>query len=225
MEPNQNPPSERDWTPEEMEEFFASQDAVTGMFNEGIASNAGTYWRDTLPISPSWLRMITDEMGTKFPAGYGIVVTSIVPPEQGWPIVAHCDLCRKTVIVLSPWAVKPEKVDYWKMEGTCLDEDLHIKHNMYPQKWYPWPTKPLPGGYVDATGPHRGVPPTEEDFQQVALVTMNRTMFAQGPIKFSVHDPLLPLNFPSMIEIVQEMPIEEAKKRWPNEPIPGEKKK
>lgn len=30
MEPNQNPPSEHEWTIEEQEEFFASQDAVTG---------------------------------------------------------------------------------------------------------------------------------------------------------------------------------------------------
>lgn len=30
MEPNQNPPSEREWTQEEIENFFSSQDAVTG---------------------------------------------------------------------------------------------------------------------------------------------------------------------------------------------------
>ena len=35
MDPNQNPPSERQWTPEEMEEFFSSQDAVTGLFPSG----------------------------------------------------------------------------------------------------------------------------------------------------------------------------------------------
>jgi hypothetical protein len=39
----------------------------------------------------------------------------------------------------------------------------------------------LPGGYVDETGVHRGVPPTEEDFQRVALLTMHRTLFARGP--------------------------------------------
>jgi hypothetical protein len=33
MDANQNPPSERDWTIEEQEEFFASQDAVTFTFN------------------------------------------------------------------------------------------------------------------------------------------------------------------------------------------------
>jgi len=207
MDANQNPPSERDWTEQEKEEFFASQDAVTGMFNEGIASNAGTYWRDTLPISPSWLRMITDEMGTKFPAGYGIVVTSIVPPEQGWPIAAHCDLCKKTVIVLSPWAIKPEDGDYWKMEGTCLDEDEHIKHNMYPQKWYPWKT-----------------PPNDEAVGNVMSMFTGRIPWPTGPIKFQVHDPTPPQDLPSMVEFTQEIPIEEAKKRWPNTPVEGEEK-
>src|SRR5271157_4313805 len=57
--------------------------------------------------------------------GIEVHITSIVPPESGWPIVAHCDLCKKTVIVLSPWAIKPEDGDYWKMNGTCLDEDLN----------------------------------------------------------------------------------------------------
>ena len=73
----------------------------------------------------------------------------------------------------------------------------------------------LPGGYVDETGVHRGVPPTEEDFQRVALMTMHRTLFKEGPIKPQVHDPLPPQDMPSMVEIVQEMSIEEAKKRWP----------
>jgi hypothetical protein len=39
-EPNQNPPSERGWTIAEREEFFASQDAMTGLFNGAVASNA-----------------------------------------------------------------------------------------------------------------------------------------------------------------------------------------
>jgi len=73
----------------------------------------------------------------------------------------------------------------------------------------------LPGGYVDETGVHRGVPPTEEDFQRVALMTMHRTLFKKGPIEPQVHDPLPPQDMPSMVEIVQEMSIEEAKKRWP----------
>jgi hypothetical protein len=113
----------------------------------------------------------------------GVHITSIVPPESGWPIVAHCDLCKKTVVVLSPWAVKPENDDYWKMNGTCLDEEMGMKHNMYPQKWYPW---------------------------------------GDGEIKFQVNYPLPAPYFPSMAMFTQHMPIEVAKKRWPNETIPGE---
>jgi hypothetical protein len=48
-------------------------------------------------------------------------------------------------------------------------------------------------------------------------------MFKEGPIQFQVHDPLPPQDMPSMVEFTQEMPIEEAKKRWPNTPIKGEK--
>ena len=39
MEPNQNPPSEREWTIEEREEFFASQDAITGLDPCAMMSN------------------------------------------------------------------------------------------------------------------------------------------------------------------------------------------
>lgn len=35
----------------------------------------------------------------------------------------------------------------------------------------------LRGGYVDETGVHRGVPPTEQDFQRIALMFMHRTLF------------------------------------------------
>ena len=34
--------------------------------------------------------------------------------------------------------VKPSDGDYFRLNGTCLDEEKHIKHNMYPQTWYPW---------------------------------------------------------------------------------------
>lgn len=76
----------------------------------------------------------------------------------------------------------------------------------------------LSGGYVDEYGVHRGVPPTEEDFQRVALLTLHRRLFAEGKIEFQVLDPLQPQDLPSMVEFTQEMPIEEAKKRWPNTP-------
>jgi len=49
-------------------------------------------------------------------------------------------------------------------------------------------------------------------------------MFAEGKIEFQVLDPL-PQDLPSMIEFTQEMPIEEARKRWPNTQVEGEEKK
>ena len=94
----------------------------------------------------------------------------------------------------------------------------------------------LPGGYVDETGPRRGVPPTQEDYDRIALVYAHRTLFKDGPIKPQVVDPLPPegmqlymranhISGPYDAEFTQEMPIEEAKKRWPNTPIPGEENK
>jgi hypothetical protein len=139
MEPNQNPPSERDWTEQEKDEFFASQDAVTGILN-GFPNQPPIEWSTGAWNGPL-IKLDPDDPFGHMQRLFGpaINITSIVPPEQGWPIVAHCDLCKKTVIVLSPWAIKPEKGDYWKMHHTCLDEDLHIKHNMYPQTFsYPW---------------------------------------------------------------------------------------
>jgi hypothetical protein len=92
----------------------------------------------------------------------------------------------------------------------------------------------LPGGYVDETGVHRGVPPTQEDFDRIALVYAHRTLFKVGPIKPQVHDPLPPhgmeiymranhISSPYDAEFTQQMPIEEAKKRWPNTPVKDEK--
>ena len=42
MEPNQNPPSEREWTVEEREEFFASVDAITGLPWHVMPGRAGS---------------------------------------------------------------------------------------------------------------------------------------------------------------------------------------
>ena len=44
-----NPPSERDWTPEEMEEFFSSQDAITGLPNSALAGMP----TNALPFRPT----------------------------------------------------------------------------------------------------------------------------------------------------------------------------
>ena len=118
-------------------------------------------------------------METKFREQWrekGIYITSITPPGQGWPIAAHCVHCRKTVIILSPYAAKPEDGDYWLLKGTCLDEELCMKHNMFAQPFEFKPLDPLPDwpkGYMAYT---------------------------------------------------QVMPIEEAKRRWPDTPIPEETK-
>ena len=153
MDPNQNPPSERQWTEAEKEEFLTSTDAVTGVPNRSMAGAWPTTGEPIKWSTGAWNGPIID-LDPDDPFGHmrrlfgpRINITSIVPPEQGWPIVAHCDLCKKTVIVLSPWAIKPEKGDYWKMEGTCLDEENHIRHNMYPEKFapYPWPLTPILG--------------------------------------------------------------------------------
>lgn len=138
---------ERDWTEQEKEEFFASQDALTGILN-GVPNQPPIEWSTSAWNGPIHPLSSDDPFGDleRF-IHPGVNITSIVPPEQGWPIVAHCDMCKKTVIVLSPWAIKPEKGDYWKMEGTCLDEEKHIRHNMYPEKFapYPWPLTPILG--------------------------------------------------------------------------------
>ena len=49
-----------------------------------------------------------------------VQITKIVQPEIGWPLAMHCKHCQKTVLVLSPWAAKPEDGDYWLME-ICID--------------------------------------------------------------------------------------------------------
>jgi hypothetical protein len=94
-----------------MEEFFAK-----GITGGAVATNA------------TW----SPEMWSNVRKPTGIHLTSITPPEQGWPIMAHCSICKKTVIVLSPYAAKPEDGDILSLKGTCLDEDEHIRHNMYP---------------------------------------------------------------------------------------------
>lgn len=97
MEPNQNPPCEREWTIFEREEFFAGQDAVTGIFN----------------VAPT-----------------GIHVTYITPPAQGWPIAMHCPICRETTFLLSPWAAKPVRCDYFKMNDVCGSIEHGGQHNL-----------------------------------------------------------------------------------------------
>ena len=189
MEPNQNPPCEREWTIQEREEFFASIGLSGTPINKEpfrpIEWSTSTWNGPIHPLSSD------DPFGDleRF-IHPGVNITSIVPPEQGWPIVAHCDLCKKTVIVLSPYAVKPEKGDYFLLKGTCLDEELNVKHNLYPQ--------------FDFPNPSRMGPRPEEWTAEAYQYYWNSS------------------GVPSMFEFTQEMPIDEAKKRWPNTPITGE---
>jgi hypothetical protein len=141
MDPNQNPPSERDWTEQEKDEFFASQDALTGIFN-GVPNQLPIGWSTGAWNGPIIKLDPDDPFGDlEHFIHPGIHVTSIVPPEQGWPIAAHCTHCRNTVIVLSPYAKKPEDGDYYMLKGTCLDEEMNVQHNLYPQFDYPWPNR------------------------------------------------------------------------------------
>jgi len=174
MEPKQNPLSENEWSIEEREEFFAGQDAMTGLFSNMVANN-GTIPKPT-----------------------GIHVTHIVPPDQGWPIAMHCPICKETTFIWSLWAIKPKDGDYWRMTETCARSNQHnIELAMNPFAY-----RPLPGGYMDATVPHRGSPPSIN--------------------AFSLHSIMMFDPYDAVIE--QEMPIEEAKRRFSNTLIGGQEK-
>jgi hypothetical protein len=76
--------------------------------------------------------------------GTGIFVTSIVPPEQGWTIAIHCPICKETTFLLSPYAIKPERGDYWIMNQMCANDAEGGLHNMQlaiPKR--EWKTIPL----------------------------------------------------------------------------------
>ena len=78
-------------------------------------------------------------------------------------------------------------------------------------------------GYVDAEGTDLRSP-TQEDFTRIALITMHRTLLKEGIISLKFMILMPPQDLPSMVEFTQEMPIEEAKKRWPDTPVTGEEK-
>ncbi len=120
MEQNQNPPSDREWTPEEKESFFAN-----------LPKQPPIEWS-----TGAWNGPII-ELDHEDPFGdmdrifnRGIHVTSITPPEQGWPIATYCPICNKTTFVLSPWGAKPTDGDYFKMNGVCGNDQLGPAHNM-----------------------------------------------------------------------------------------------
>ena len=122
MDANPSHPSEREWTIEEREEFFKGVDAVTGIPNgSAVASNSGVWMSEIRHFTLQDL----DEIFNR-----GIHVTELTPPEQGWPIAMHCPICKETTFVLSPWAIKPEKSDYFLMDATCGSEEHNAEHNM-----------------------------------------------------------------------------------------------
>lgn len=113
----------------------------------------------------------------------GIHITSIVPPEQGWPIAMHCPICKTTVFMLSTWAIKPTEGDYFLMRETCADEKLSAIHNM-----------------------SMATDKMMNDFMKYP---------PKSKFMFQPTNPMPPPYLGSWIEFEQEMPIEEAKKRWP----------
>lgn len=135
---NDTPPSEREWTLEEQEEFFASQDAITGLFGGAVANNACR--------NDTWLNLSVTSRG--------IHVTSITPPKQGWPIGLHCPICKETVLILSPWACKPtvdgkEFDGYHIVKDMCGHETLAFRHNMQlGMKGYNAPIELRPGALL-----------------------------------------------------------------------------
>jgi hypothetical protein len=87
-------------------------------------------WEQNPPTLESLQKLM--EWWNKKPSG--IHVTSIVSPDQGWPIAMHCPICKKTTFLLSPWAIKPEKGDYWRMNEICADSEEHT-YNMSLTRW------------------------------------------------------------------------------------------
>lgn len=120
MEPNQNHPSEREWTPEEKESFFANLPK-----QPPIEWSTGAWNGPIIELDPEDPFGDMDRIFNR-----GIHVTSITPPEQGWPVAYHCPLCKTTVFALNTWAIKPSDGDYLLMNDICVDEELNFKHNM-----------------------------------------------------------------------------------------------
>lgn len=161
MEPKgyYDPPSEREWTIAEREEFFASQDARVAPGLSGSPVNVAPFrpnpqthrCGDLIAIDfssvphPSPIEWSTgawngplhplssdDPFGelARFVRPPGIHITSIVPPEHGWPIAMHCPICKETTFLLSPWAIKPERGDYLRMSDVCASDVFGDTHNI-----------------------------------------------------------------------------------------------
>ncbi len=174
MDANQNPPSERDWTIEEQEDFFASQDAVTGLFSGTVTYN-GVPNAFTKPLTLDMLIKMKEDFDKQFPEP--------IKYKDG------ADMSHETFVALGiPMASKDNGKTWFDHHiNPIIGIEIHIVPGM-------------PFGAVEECR-------CKERYK----------------IKFQTLNPLPPQDLPSMVEIVQEMSIDEAKKRWPNTPIPGEK--
>lgn len=70
-----------------------------------------------------------------------ITITEIKAPDTGRTIIAHCVHCRSTVILWSPFRLEPDTGGVFVFKGTCVDKDLWMQHNIYPQFDFPNPSR------------------------------------------------------------------------------------
>ena len=127
MFPEDNVPSEREWSIEEREEFFKSQDARTGLLCGGGLETLWNNGETNAPFTVSGLHEAMENLESTLYRG--IHITSITPPESGWLMSFYCPLCRETWFRLSPWAIKPEDGDYWRIQ-MCGSDVEGFRHNM-----------------------------------------------------------------------------------------------
>lgn len=62
----------------------------------------------------------------------GIHITGIVQPESGGIIATYCERCRATTFSWGAWYIKPEKGDFFLVNGICGNPE-HIVEFMTVQ--------------------------------------------------------------------------------------------
>jgi hypothetical protein len=112
-----------------------SYDAITGIPKSNLAgswaSNGPIEWSTGWWNGPIFPLSSDDPFGDLYRFTHpGIYVTSIVPPEEGWPVAFYCPICKETTFLLSPWAVKPTEGQYFTMTDTCASDEFHHQHTM-----------------------------------------------------------------------------------------------
>lgn len=129
MEPNQNPPSEREWTPEEMEDFFSDKfiDAYNSNVNAMITNGPVTATSEEITLEK--LIKMYEEL-ERLAAPKGIFITHLVPPESGWMLAMYCPICKETTFRLDKYACKPSEGDYFLMKQTCGSDEHWQEHNI-----------------------------------------------------------------------------------------------